>query len=132
MNTAILALAMALASTPAIELDDAPVYVAGGQYTATLSQLTGRWQLLPIDAADRIVRSECAQEVHLPPGLWLINRNASGEPELLAPSGTALPPGYRERIALASCDAPATGALRAPAELIDWLVEHAGAVWVDE
>jgi hypothetical protein len=115
-------------------LDAGPVFIAGGQYTATLEQHSGHWRLLPVDAQDREVVSSCAQQVYLPRGLWLINRNRRGQAELIATSGTALPPGHRERIALVSCEAAGAhpNALRAPASLIDWLSDNAGAVLVDE
>lgn len=114
--------------------DAGPVFVAGGQYTATLEQHTGNWQLTPIDAADRKVSNQCAQQVYLPRGLWLINRDRRGHAQLVATSGTALPPGHRERIALVPCEAIGSqpNALRAPSSLIHWLSENAGAVLVDE
>ncbi|MCB1600001.1 MAG: hypothetical protein R3F18_05895 [Lysobacterales bacterium] len=114
--------------------DADPVFMAGGQYTAALEQHTGHWRLLPADAQDREVVSDCAQQVYLPRGLWLINRNRQGQAELIATSGTALPPGHRERIALVSCEAAGAhpSALRAPASLIDWLSDNVGAVLVDE
>ncbi len=132
MITLSLVLAATLGVSPAEQADGAPVYVAGGQYTATLSQSSGRWQLMPMTGNDATVLSHCLQETHLPPGIWLINRNTQGEAELIAPSGTALPPGYRDRVPLASCDSRVEDALRAPAELVDWLVEHTGAVWIGE
>jgi len=48
------------------QLDAGAVYVAGGQYTAVLQQRSGSWRLLPIEAADREVSSDCAQQVYLP------------------------------------------------------------------
>ena len=115
-------------------VDAGPVFVAGGQYTAALEQHSGHWRLLPVDAQDREVVSSCAQQVYLPRGLWLINRDRRGQAELVATSGTALPPGHRERIALVSCEAAGAhpSALRAPASLIDWLSDNAGAVLIDE
>lgn len=114
--------------------DAGAVYLAGGQYTASLEQTSGHWHLLPVDAADREVVSDCAQQVYLPAGVWLLNRDQHGNAELVAPSGTALPPGHRERIALVSCEAAGKqpNALRAPSDLIDWLAEHTGAILVGE
>ncbi|MFO1495829.1 MAG: hypothetical protein U1F26_14350 [Lysobacterales bacterium] len=111
-----------------------PVYLPGGQYGAVLDQSAGRWQLLPLDAADQDVANGCAQQLYLPSGVWLVNRDAHGRAELVAPSGTALPPGHRERVALVACEAAGKQpqALRAPAALVDWLTEHTGAIWVDE
>ena len=114
--------------------EDYSVFVAGGQYTATLEQAAGQWRLLPIDAEDRQVSNQCAQQVYLPRGVWLVNRDRHGRAELVAPSGTALPPGHRERVALVPCEAAGAqpAALRAPGSLIDWLTEHTGAVLVAE
>lgn len=111
-----------------------PVYLAGGQYGAVLQQSSGHWQLLPMDAQDREVVSRCQQQVYLPRGVWLVNRDRHGNAELVAPSGTALPPGHRERVALVACEAAGAqpGALRAPSDLVDWLSEHTGAILVDE
>ena len=110
------------------------VYVAGGQYTAVLQQGSGSWRLLPIDAADREVASSCAQQVYLPRGVWLLNRDSRGNAELVATSATPLPPGHRDHVKLVSCEAAGAqpNALRAPSSLIDWLAEHTGAVLVSE
>lgn len=114
--------------------DAGSVFVAGGQYSAVLEQSSGNWHLLPIDAADQDVSNQCAQQVYLPRGVWLVNRDRHGNAELVAPSGIALPPGHREHIKLVSCDAAGAqpSALRAPSTLIDWLTEHTGAILVDE
>ncbi len=110
-----------------------PQFTAGSQYSATLEQTSGRWQLTPIDAEDREVVSECKQQVYLPQGIWLLNRNRQGNLELQATSGTALPPGHNGRVQLVSCEAAGAqpNALRAPGELVAWLAEHTGAVMVD-
>jgi hypothetical protein len=113
--------------------DTGPQYTAGSQYSAKLEQTTGRWQLSPIDAADSEVLSKCGQQVYLPQGIWLLNRNRQGNLELQAPSGTALPPGHKGRVQLVSCEAAGAqpNALRAPSTLIDWLAEHTGAIMVE-
>jgi hypothetical protein len=116
------------------DIEDAgPQFTAGSQYSAKLEQTSGRWQLSPIDAADREVLSDCRQQVYLPQGIWLLNRNRQGNLELQAPSGTALPPGHKGRVQLVSCEAAGAqpDALRAPSTLISWLAEHTGAVMVD-
>ena len=112
--------------------DAGSVFVAGGQYSAVLEQSNGSWRLLPIDAEDREVSSSCAQQVYLPNGVWLLNRDRHGNAELVAPSGTALPPGHRDHVKLVACEAAGAQptALRAPSTLIDWLAEHTGAILV--
>lgn len=139
MKTLSLIAAALIASGGVARADDGiedvgPVYLAGGQYGAVLDQSAGRWQLLPLDAADQEVANGCAQQLYLPRGVWLVNRDRHGQAELVATSGTALPPGHRERIALLPCEAAGKQpqALRAPAALLDWLTEHTGAIWVDE
>lgn len=116
------------------DIEDAgPQFQAGSQYSARLEQTSGRWQLSPLDADDREVLSRCRQEVYLPQGVWLLNRNRKGQLELQAPSGTGLPPGHKGRVQLVSCEAAGqqANALRAPAGLVDWLAEHTGAVLVE-
>ncbi len=116
------------------EIEDAgPQFTAGSQYSARLEQTSGRWELTPIDAEDREVLSQCRQQVYLPEGIWMLNRNRQGSLELQAPSGTALPPGHRGRVQLVSCDSAGAqpNALRAPSTLINWLAEHTGAVMVE-
>jgi hypothetical protein len=116
------------------DIEDAgPQFTAGSQYSAKLEQTSGRWQLSPIDTADREVVNACPQQIYLPQGIWLLNRNRHGNLELQAPSGTALPPGHKGRVQLLSCEAAGAqpNALRAPSALIEWLAEHTGAVMVD-
>ncbi len=123
-------------AAPAQDIEDAgPVYVAGGQYTASLEQTAGTWQLLPLNGEDRSVQADnCTQSVYLPSGVWLINRDIRGRPELIAPSTTSLPNGLRDRVKLVACDAPPTreAALRAPRELVTWLTENTGAVRIND
>jgi|CXWL01.1.fsa_nt_gi hypothetical protein len=137
-NTALIAaLVVGLSSNAFAEgdIEDAgPQYVAGGQYTAVLAQTAGNWQLLPLDGDDRsVAAADCQQSVYLPSGVWLINRDIRGRPELVAPSTTALPKGLKDRVKLIACDAPKTreSALRAPRELVQYLAEHTGAVRID-
>ena len=123
------------AQARADDIEDAgPQYIAGGQYSAVLEQASGRWQLLPLDAQDQQVANDCRQQVYLPKGVWLLNRDRQGNVELVATSGTALPPGHRENVKLVACEAAGAqpSALRAPSALIGWLSEHSGAVLVDE
>lgn len=123
------------AQARADDIEDAgPQYIAGGQYSAVLEQASGRWQLLPLDAQDQQVANDCRQQVYLPKGVWLLNRDRQGNVELVATSGTALPPGHRERVKLIACEAAGAqpSALRAPSSLISWLTENSGAVLVGE
>lgn len=116
------------------DIEDAgPQFQAGSQYSARLEQTAGRWQISPLDAQDREVLSRCKQQVYLPQGVWLLNRNRQGQLELQAPSGTALPPGHKGRVQVVSCEAAGAqpNALRAPAGLVDWLAENTGAVLVE-
>ena len=113
-----------------------PVFIAGGQYTATLDQRTHHWRLLPMDSQDVDIAppaQECAQGAAIPRGVWLVTRNARGRPELLAPSVTPLPAGHSDRVQLLACGETGDGspALAVPAELIDWLAARAGAVYID-
>jgi hypothetical protein len=134
--TLIAATLIALSSQArADDIEDAgPQYIAGGQYSAVLEQASGRWQLLPLDAQDQEVVNDCRQQVYLPKGVWLLNRDRQGNVELIATSGTALPPGHRETVRLIACEAAGAqpSALRAPHALISWLSEHSGAVLVGE
>jgi hypothetical protein len=132
----IIAATLIALGSPAIaqDIEDAgPQFTAGSQYSARLEQTAGRWQLSPLDAADSEVLSRCRQQVYLPQGVWLLNRDRHGNLELQAPSGTALPPGHKGRVQLVPCEAAGSqpNALRAPSQLVDWLAEHTGAVMVE-
>jgi hypothetical protein len=110
-------------------------YQAGSHYTAHLDQSTRQWELLPADGHDVRVSTpgQCAgSSAPVPSGLWLVVRDAEGQPLLRAPSVTALPAGHPDEVALVSCaSTPAGPALAVPPVLIDWLVAQAGAVWID-
>lgn len=115
---------------------DEPVFIAGGQYTATLDQRTRQWRLLPMDGRDVEVASpagECTQGPAIPKGVWLVTRNVKGRPELLAPSVTPLPAGHSDRVQLLACGESGDGSpsLAVPPELIEWLSARAGAVYID-
>ncbi len=113
-------------------VDTGPAYVEGSQYTAVLEQGRGYWRLVPVDASSRKVDSGCAQQTYLPEGVWLLGRGADGQPELIATSGTRLPPGHRENVRLAACEDPLAPdtALKAPRTLLEWLGEYTGAVYI--
>jgi hypothetical protein len=114
-----------------------PVFVAGSQYSAVLSQADRSWRLLPLDGADVELRTDgasCTDSATLARGVWLVSRDASGRLELVAPSTTSLADGADSRVALVACgDADArTPAVVAPRVLIDWLSTSAGAVYADD
>lgn len=112
-----------------------PVYVAGGQYTASFDQSAHRWNLMPLDGQDVLVEARdarCEVTTQVPQGVWLVGRDAQGLPELVAPSDTVLPQGHSGRIPLRVCGEDAVaGALNAPRSLVEWLATNAGAIYVD-
>lgn len=138
MRTSLISFLLAAALTPAVagaqtaELDS-PKYVAGSQYTAELNQTTGQWRLLPANGQDVVIDTgTCATGAVHPKGLWLLVRDANGQPELLAPSTTPLPAGSPERIAIRSCDQATGNALAVPQPVIDLLAADTGAVLLDD
>jgi len=138
MKLSLLSLILASALTPAIaaaqSLDaDAPQYDAGSQYTAELNQSTGHWHLLPANGQDVVIDTgTCGTGAVHPKGLWLLVRDAQGQPELLAPSTTPLPAGSPDHIAIQSCDKATGNALAVPQPLIDLLAADTGAVLLDD
>ncbi|MEO8000471.1 MAG: hypothetical protein ABI644_01240 [Arenimonas sp.] len=115
------------------ELDANPQYQAGGQYTAVLDSQNAQWQLLPSDGQDFAIqlKDNCHSMTKVPPGLWLLTRDADGNPELLAPSQTILPVGHSGHIPVVSCSDDQNNALALPASLIQWLGDNTGAVYVE-
>ena len=112
------------------------VYIEGSQYTAVLNQRTQAWRLFSGDGVDLEVSAAergCRAGRHLPPGIWLVTRDADGRPVLTAPSVTELPPEYPEQVPLRACDAPADGRphVAAPQGLIDWLTYNTGAIYIE-
>jgi len=138
MRTSILSFLLAAALTPTVAgaqtLEaDAPQYIAGSQYTAELNQTTGHWRLLPANGQDVVIDTgTCATGAVHPNGLWLLVRDASGRPELLAPSTTPLPAGSPDRIAIRSCDQATGNALAVPQVVIDLLTADTGAVLLND
>jgi len=133
----IAAAALAAAGAQAKPRAADPVFVAGSQYSAVLSQADRSWRLLPLDGADVELRAEgasCASSAPLARGVWLVSRDESGRLELVAPSTTALADGAPAHVALVACgDADARSpAVVAPRVLVDWLGTSAGAVYADE
>jgi hypothetical protein len=133
------ALATPLAAFANIDRSITPVYIEGGQYTATLQARSQAWRLTPLDGGDVAIQpgAMCPHTALPVKGLWLIGRDAEGRPELVAVSATLLPAGHSGRIALRSCDdaslrdasQPAYGV---PAQVLAMLVEQSGAVLVDD
>lgn len=120
---------------PASQLDPSLLGPAAGQYTAEFHRAGQRWRLLTLDGSDTDISAvgDCLPQSSPPDGLWLLSRDAQGAPTLFAPSVTALPAGHPGHIRLAACgdtgdsDAPRMGV---PEALLEWLVEHSGAVLV--
>lgn len=121
------------AATPTYE----PLYIFDGQYTATLQQHAHRWQLQPLrgDEVDVIDHAQdCGSREPIPHGLWFVSQDASGKPQLVAPSVTALPNGFPQHVALRACGEKADGelALYVPAVALNWINENAGTVLIDD
>lgn len=110
--------------------------VLASQYNAVLSTRTGRWQLF--DAAGPRLLFEatgCRSSPLLPPGLWLLTRDAVGEPVLVAPSSTQLPAGHPGRIAVRPCGSlresrDAAEHLQLPDALVATLEQNASAILI--
>ena len=131
---ALLLIAPALA--PAAEpVADEAIFVEGALYSAVLHGNRNAWRLLPTDGPGVMLRVRPACQAGLPPprGLWLLTRDAAGRPTLVAPSATPLPPGHPGEVPLVACGQPlpADGpALAVPADIIAWLGQHSGAIYV--
>ena len=111
-----------------------PQYIFDGQYTAELQQHDRRWRLLPLRGEEVDVATNCANGTALPAGLWYVTPDSSGKLQLEAPSVTALPDGFPQRIALRGCgeagDTRTT--LFVPAQALEWIGANAGTVLVDD
>ncbi|MCX7033087.1 MAG: hypothetical protein NT046_03835 [Arenimonas sp.] len=130
--TTLLATHAAAAAAPVA--DDA-IFLEGTRYNAVLSRSQGAWRLMPANGGDIKLRvsPDCASGTALPRGLWLLTRDGSGQPELVAPSATPLPAGHPGHVRLVDCDRPATGgtpALAIPPGLVEWLEHRSGAIYV--
>ncbi len=118
------------------------VYFDGGQYTASLQQHAHHWHLLPLQGDDVDVidhTSACANGVHVPHGVWIVTSNQAGQPQLLAPSATALPAGFPPQLQLRACgdhDSPratdGAAALLVPAVVLDWIKSNVSSVLIDD
>jgi len=112
---------------------DEPVYTAGSQYTATLTQTGSQWRLQPIAGQDiAISTGTCATGAMVAPGLWLVVRDAHGGLELVAPSATILPAGRPGRVALRACDEAHGRDLAVPQTVLDLLAGNTGAILVQD
>lgn len=123
-----IALPAAALPTPAY----ATLQVLPGSYSAVLHLQAQRWDLLdPNGAALQISVSDCGAESTLPTGLWLLTRDHSGAPILLAPSATELPAGHSGAVSIGACtDAATPHTLRLPPALLQALESHASAILV--
>lgn len=136
MIAAVLASLLATsAATAAAPAADDGVFVEGTRYSAVFSPGQSTWRLLPADGADiRLkVSPDCRPGAELPAGLWLLTRDAAGQPQLVAPSSTPLPLGHSGHVRLVACDRAASAAepsLPLPANLLAWLEGHSGSIYV--
>ena len=134
----LLSLLLAFAAGPVAggePVADEGIFVEGSRYSAVLDPAGARWRLLSADGADLNlrVRPDCRGGRPPPPGLWLLTRDAQGRPALVAPSATPLPAGHPGQVALVACgQALPAGlpALQVPADIIQWLDQRSGVVYV--
>ena len=118
-----------LAAAPAAP--DESVFVPGGQYTATLDQTQNVWRFLPMNGQDVVVDAgSCATGAMAPVGVWLLQLDREGRPELVAPSVTKLPAGASDHIALRACDQASGRELAVPQTVLDLLASNTGAIYV--
>jgi hypothetical protein len=132
LTAALLPSGLAAAPVRAPLIDPAePVYVAGGQYTATLDQTQNVWRFLPMNGQDVVIDAgSCSTGAMAPAGVWLLQLDRNGRPELLAPSTTRLPAGSPDHIALRNCDQARGNELAVPQTVLDLLAANTGAVYV--
>jgi hypothetical protein len=110
---------------------DEAVFVPGGQYTATLDQTQNIWRFLPLNGQDVVVDAgNCATGAMAPEGVWLLQLDRQGRPELVAPSVTRLPAGVSDHIALRACDQAQGRELAVPQTVLDLLASNTGAIYV--
>ena len=109
------------------------VFVPGGQFTATFDQTQNVWRFLPMNGQDVVVDAgACATGAMAPVGVWLLQLDRQGRPELVAPSVTRLPAGAPDHIALRACDQAQGRELAVPQTVLDLLASNTGAVYVGD
>ena len=107
------------------------VFVPGGQFTATFDQTQNVWRFLPMNGQDVVVDAgACATGAMAPVGVWLLQLDRQGRPELVAPSVTPLPAGASDHIALRACDQAQGRELAVPQTVLDLLATNTGAIYV--
>ena len=124
---------------PGILASDAPMLdalILPSQYSAVLHSRAGRWEVLdPSGPRLQFETSACPSNVLLPPGLWLLTRDADNRPVLIAPSVTPLPAGHSGQISIRTCgsaqqDRDASASLQLPDALISTLEQHGSAILI--
>ena len=108
------------------------VFVPGGQFTASFDQTRNVWRFLPMNGQDVVVDAgACSTGAMAPVGVWLLQLDRDGRPELVAPSVTRLPAGASDHIALRACDQASGRELAVPQTVLDLLASNTGAVYVE-
>ena len=122
-----------LAAAPVAGLAGEAVFVPGGQYSASFDQTRNVWRFLPMNGQDVVVDAgRCSTGAMAPVGVWLLQLDREGRPELVAPSVTPLPPGAPDHIALRACDQAQGRELAVPQTVLDLLALNTGAVYVGD
>lgn len=135
-SLALALLLIPIASPALVPVADDAVFVEGARYNAVLDARAGSWRLLPADGPERRLQiaERCLNATRPPPGLWTLSSDDRGQPELVAVSSTALPPGHSGRVALADCGPhaplPGSTAIAVPPGLMAWLQQHSGSIYV--
>jgi len=132
LTASLLPTGLSAATLPVPSADEA-VFIPGGQYTATLDQTQNVWRFLPMNGQDVVIDAgRCATGAMAPVGVWLLQLDARGRPELVAPSVTRLPAGAPDHIALRACDQARGRELAVPQTVLDLLAANTGAVYVGD
>ena len=130
LTASLLPTGLSAATLPVPSADEA-VFIPGGQYTATLDQTQNVWRFLPMNGQDVVVDAgSCSNGAMAPVGVWLLQLDRQGRPELVAPSVTPLPAGAPDHIALRACDQAQGRELAVPQTVLDLLAANTGAVYV--
>ena len=133
LTASLLPSGLAAAPLPAAAPADEAVFIPGGQYTATLDQTLNVWRFLPMNGQDVVVDAgRCSTGAMAPIGVWLLQLDRQGRPELVAPSVTRLPAGAPDHIALRACDQAHGRELAVPQTVLDLLAANTGAIYVGD